>query len=97
MDLEVKIKDITEAQAIVLEEFFAQMVNLGQLGGSRWVCFYSDGDGNFRPKIDVNGKKAQFAPDDLLTDEQRKEMWQKGEFRIDFDTIAWALRKKNEK
>jgi hypothetical protein len=73
------------------------MVNLGKLGGSRWVCFYSDGDGNFRPKIEVNGREVQFADDTILTDEHRKEMWQNGEFRIDFDAIAWALRKKNEK
>lgn len=28
------------------------MENLGRLGGSRWVRFYSDGDGDYRPKFE---------------------------------------------
>lgn len=28
------------------------MQRLGSLGGSRWVRFYSDGDGDFRPKFE---------------------------------------------
>ena len=28
------------------------MQNLGNLGGSRWVKIYSDGDGDFRPKFE---------------------------------------------
>lgn len=27
------------------------MQRLGSLGGSRWVRFYSDGDGDYRPKF----------------------------------------------
>ena len=28
------------------------MQQLGGLGGSRHICFYSDGDGDFRPKFE---------------------------------------------
>ena len=28
------------------------MQQLGSLGGSRWVKFYADGDGDFRPKFE---------------------------------------------
>ena len=68
------------------------MVNLGNIGASRWVCFYSDGDGNFRPKIIVDGKKPEFTK--LLTKEDR---WKNDEYRIDFDKIAWLLRDIKEK
>lgn len=30
------------------------MQSLGGLGGSRWVCLYSDGDGDFRPKFEYS-------------------------------------------
>jgi hypothetical protein len=32
------------------------MWNLGNLGGSRVVAIYSDGDGDFHPKFKIDGK-----------------------------------------
>mgnify|MGYP000858997142 FL=1 len=92
MKMLIEIENLTEAQKIALEDMFATMVNLGNIGASRWVCFYSDGDGNFRPKIIVDGKKPEFTK--LLTKEDR---WKNDEYRIDFDKIAWLLRDIKEK
>lgn len=91
--INVEISNITEAQAIALEDMFRTWMSLASMGRSRWTCFYADGDGNFRPKIKVDGKDAEYAPDEIITDEMRKEIWDKDEYRIDFDSIAWKLNK----
>ena len=94
--IKIEISNITEAQAITLEDMFSTWVSLGNVGSSRWTCFYADGDGNFRPKIKVNGQEAQFASDEIITNEMRKSMWDNGEYRIDFDSIAWKLNNQNK-
>ena len=69
---------------------FATWVQLGGLGSSRWTAFFADGDGNFRPRIMVDGRKAEKTP--LLT---LKDVWPQGghgDYRIDFDKVAWRLR-----
>lgn len=38
------------------------MQNLGSLGGSRVVSFYSDGDGDYRPKFEFEGGMPKPAP-----------------------------------
>ncbi len=38
------------------------MQNLGNLGGSRMVSFYSDGDGDYRPKFEFEDKTPEPAP-----------------------------------
>jgi len=84
--------EVTEAQKIALEDMFATWNDLGRIGSSRWTNFYADGDGNFKPNVQVNGKLAENTK--LL---EEKEVWTGGEFangdyHIDFDTIAWRLR-----
>ena len=88
--INVEISNITEAQAIALEDMFRTWMSLGSLGCSRWTSFYADGDGNFRPKIKVNGKNAEYA--EVISDDMRKELWDNNEYRIDYDSIAWRLR-----
>jgi len=34
----------------------------GSVGASRWVCLYSDGDGDFRPKFNISGLPNDFEP-----------------------------------
>ena len=85
--INVEIENITDAQAIALEDMFRTWVNLGNLGSSRWTSFYADGDGNFRPKIKVDGKDAKFS--DLIDEEMRNKMWKENEYKIDFDMIGW--------
>lgn len=85
--LNIVIDELTEAQAIALEEMLYQFVSLGSMGSSRWVGFYADGDGNFQPQITVNGSKPKHS--ELCP---KEEIWRTDECRIDFDPIAWKLR-----
>jgi hypothetical protein len=99
--LTVTIENVTEAQEIALNDLFATWQMLGGLGSSRWTAFYADGDGDFRPKITVNGEKAKFT--DLL---DRKQMWnpdsivaasfERDAYKIDFDWIGWKLQEREE-
>ena len=81
--------EVTEAQAIALEDMFATMNSLGSMGASRYCAFYADGDGNFQPHITIDGRKPEKTP--LLKTE---DCWKEGTdnmYRIDFDWIAWKL------
>ena len=82
----IEINNLTPAQAIALEDMLATWAHLGSLGSSRWTAFFADGDGTFRPKIKVDGRKPEFT-----TLMKREEKWHGEEYRIDFDTIAWRL------
>jgi hypothetical protein len=84
----IEIANLTEAQAVAIEDMLATWAMLGSQGSSRWTAFFADGDGNFRPKVTVNGRKAQQT--DLVLP---SEKWRNAEYRMDFDTIAWRLRK----
>ena len=94
--INVKISNITEAQAIALEDMFSTWIYLGNIGSSKWTCFFADGDGNFRPKIEVDGNEAQFAPTKIISNEIRKTLWNNDEYRIDFDYIASKLNNQNK-
>lgn len=92
--LEIVIANLTESQAMAIEDMLAEWVRLGSIGASRWTCFFADGDGNFRPLISVNGGNPQ-----MTTVLPRSDLWPKGhhgEYRIDFDLIAWALHEREE-
>ena len=88
--INVEISNITDAQAIALEDMFRTWVGLGNAGASRWTSFYADGDGNFRPNIKVDGKDAEFSP--LIDEKMRNKMWEEGEYRIDYNMLAWKLK-----
>src|SRR5271170_8432052 len=82
--LTVVIENVTEAQEIALNDFFATWEQLGSWGSSRWTAFYADGDGDFRPKIRINGLKP--ATTELI---DRGKLWRDDEYRIDFDSVGW--------
>lgn len=89
----IEICNLTEPQVIALEDLLATWVQLGSHGASRWTAFYADGDGDFRPRITVNGETPKFT--DLLP---RNKFWpDQHEYRIDFDAIAWKLGEAKEK
>jgi len=93
--LEIRIDNLTKAQAIAIEDMLGIWMALSSAGSSRWVSFYADGDGNFHPKILVNGRKPQTT---MLGDPRTRwkrfnEIHDEGYF-IDFDAIAGALREK---
>jgi len=89
----IVIENLTESQLIAIKEFLCQWQFLGGIGSSRWTAFYADGDGNFRPKITIDGKPPENS--DLAGGAKRR--WrntfsERDVYAIDFDTIAWALR-----
>lgn len=104
--INVAIGNLTEAQAIALEDMLAEWARLGSWGSSRWTAFFADGDGDFRPKITIDGRKPEFSA--LIPD--RSDVWWQpskeppphktepgqGEYRIDFDMLGWRLRAKRE-
>ena len=96
--LNITIENVTEAQEIALNDLFATWQQLGSWGSSRWTAFYADGDGDFRPKITINGEKAKFT--ELL---DRSVFWSSDKiiaerfymggdaYKIDFDWIGDKL------
>ena len=98
VSIDVHIDNLTEAQKIALEELFYQWRSLGDLGSSRWTAFYADGDGNFRPRITINGKAPQ--PSQLAGGPRKRwrdEFRERNVYAIDFDTIGWALREQKDR
>jgi len=94
--LHIYIHNLTHAQAIAIEDLLAVWHQGGSMGCSRWTAFFADGDGNFRPTCVVNGHVAR--PQTLLPPEKfwtGGEPW-RGDYRIDFDPIAWKLRERRE-
>lgn len=61
-DNQIKTKDVTFTIKCTMRErwiphflgMLRYMEQLGNLGGSRKITFYSDGDGDFRPKFFVD-------------------------------------------
>jgi len=88
VDLTIKLPNIKLDHAAALVKMFESMKILGNMGGSRWVCFYSDGDGNFRPKPEFEFSNNEK---DILEFSNLVNFWdeEKDEYRIDFDAIAW--------
>lgn len=95
--LRIRVDNITEAQALAIQDLLATWAYLGRVGSSRWTAFYADGDGNFRPRCFVNGENAK--PCDIGT--PPKDRWKRVDgdemYMLDFDPIAWALRKTDSK
>lgn len=89
--IQISITNLTESQAIAIEDMLATWQLLGGWGSSRWTSFFADGDGNFRPRISIDGRKPQET-----TLVKRADLWTggatgDGEYKIDFDKIAWKL------
>lgn len=51
IEMTVKIQ-VTESQALALQAFFKHWNRLASWGSSRFVAFYVDGDGDFKPKCE---------------------------------------------
>jgi hypothetical protein len=95
--------DVTVSQALALQAMFNQWNRLASWGSSRYVAFYVDGDGNFKPKAECTFSEA--VPE--LTEEMEREALafvrvkaseaqkqdSSADFAYDFDPIAWMLRR----
>ena len=57
MTLTVEIANISEAQASAIRDMLTTWVMLGNIGSSRNVQFYVDGDGIWHPRIKINGEE----------------------------------------
>ncbi len=92
LTMTIVLENISEPQRLAIEDMLAYWRESNR-GYSRWMAFFVDGDGNFRPKITVNGEppkhQTEIEPGHFWTG---KEPW-RGEYRMDFDAIAWKLRK----
>lgn len=86
---------VTTPQALTLQAFFEEWNSLGNVGSSRFVAFYADGDGDFHPDCEVSAD----TPLPELTDELREAARSYGEdvdvsaddIFYDFDGVAWKL------
>jgi hypothetical protein len=54
--MRIEIDNITQEQAFAISDMLALMQDLGKSGASRWIAFYADGDGNFKPQVTVDGE-----------------------------------------
>lgn len=99
--LTVTFENVDQAQAIALKQMFEYMQYLGNVGSSRTVSFFSDGDGNFRPKVTVDYpeelpklKNPAMGIVKWNPDTKKLEgcpVSYEGDFMIDFDNIAWEI------
>ena len=98
MKILVEIDDLTPAQALAIEDMMAMWTYLGGIGASRWTAFMADGDGNFRPKICVDGRKPEAYGNTTKRWKVPKSIHQQQSdiYFIDFDEIAWELREKQD-
>ncbi len=87
--------EVTVPQALTLEAMFEYWNKLGSWGASRYIGFFVDGDGNFKPRARVN--MAGEVPE--LTDHMRQIAVVNGKpglreadhRQYDFDPIAWLV------
>ena len=88
--------DVTEAQAIALRAFFEMWNHLSSAGGSRYVAFFVDGDGNFHPNCQIvmplGVRRFLDTPEmrALAITDAHEEM------KFDFDPVAWEIEEHEE-
>ena len=59
MKLSIEIDNITEAQALAIEDIFATWLFLKEKKMSMWTAIFADGTNDFQPNITVNGEEAK--------------------------------------
>ena len=96
MPVWIKIDNLTGPQAKAIEDLLRQWELLGNVGSSRWTAFFADGDGNFHPKIKVNGSRPEFSGKGRWETVTFKDGGPDDLYLIDFDSIAWAERAASE-
>lgn len=89
----ITITNIHQAQAIAIKKMLDSWVSLGNVGSSRYVAFFADGDGDFHPDIKVKTSVP-------LPESERDIKWVHAKFEngnsdevgiIDYDAIAWEI------
>lgn len=90
IDFTVTMK-LTKPQALAMKAFFEIWNECAIMGRSRYVAFYVDGDGDFKPNCQVTCPSLDIE----LTGDMRKVAntgKQTAEYSIDFDPIAWMVK-----
>ncbi len=85
--------DVTPPQALALQEMFKFWNQLASLGGSRYVAFYVDGDGNFKPNVRTAIPEGQVMPDvdASVAKVEPKSHYPLDVHYFDFDPVAWSI------
>lgn len=50
----IEIDGLTQAQELAIHDLLSMFASLSENKASRWISFYVDGAGDFRPQIKVN-------------------------------------------
>ena len=87
--------EVTIPQALTLQAMFNYWNQLSGKGSSRFVAFYADGDGNFRPKANCTFSEELPFLSGLLNHLAVVEDLD-GNRKYDFDPIAWKLKEPEE-
>jgi hypothetical protein len=93
--MDIKINNLTKAQELAVIDMLAQWCYNGGAGHSAYVAFYADGDGNFHPKILVDGEKPKHYK---MASGEWAGKEKNAIYKIDFDLIArdlWRIEKDN--
>lgn len=85
--------EVTVPQRAALTAMFERWNALSSMGSSRRTSFFVDGDGNFHPKVTINGVKPKVSDEVARLALSRDT---DGHRDYDFDTIAWKLRENPE-
>jgi hypothetical protein len=103
IDTQKKIKmtvtmDVTIPQGLALRAMFDHWNWMANIGRSREVAFYVDGDGNFHPHVECKFNEEMPPLDDLLRNLAKRDESISGKDRFgysmslfDFDAIAWQI------
>ena len=70
VEFNIKVSNITRGDAQRLHGLLRTMEYLGNIGASRNVNFYCDGDGQFRPKFKV--EEAYFSNENFVRNGQKR-------------------------
>jgi hypothetical protein len=81
----ITLENINQSDAIALTKMFKYMEYLGKVGSSRMCSFFADGDGAFRPKVNIE------YPESLPDVKEVSGIDKEGNFKIDSDAIAWKI------
>lgn len=96
----ITLDNVLPADAIALKKMFEYMQTLGNVGSSRWCCFFADGDGSFHPKVSIEyPMELPEVPEIDGEVEYNKEtrklegnpIHSDGDFAIDSNSIAWKI------
>ena len=90
IEMTVKMQ-VTPAQALTLQAMFNHWNRLAGWGSSRMIGFFVDGDGNFKPKCEIDFSETLPELTEELTKAAIVSDDGNGTLSFDFDGIAWKL------